>query len=904
MVRQKAEGRKRDAAGRFTSAKAAQGAALTFVPGSSKLTAEAAPVSADTAFMLQAWRGSLNNPDAVLAAINPQDTSHYLLGYGLYEEMLDKDPLVRGLVSQRQRPVLAAPEQLLSASDDELALRIHAFTEAWLAGMAQWNHSRAEALMAVFYGVTFLEIDWQYRDVGMSWTPAKRGNDQPDSVEEEYREALVPVRLWSRRRGRFVYSTANELRLLTGSSITTGEDVPARKFIDFAPNKRYENPYGEALARVLYHWHNFKRHAAEWRTVDIEKYGSPFVAMGYDTTATDADKTSYRRALNTMKRGSGLLVPKELLESMQILNQAHSTSDKSPHEAWCDFCDKQMAIAYVGQTLTTQQGDKGARSLGEVHQAVAADIVQADARALQEPVQRLINWAVELNFGPDSVALAPQYNIETNSTDVELALKRFTEGRKLVSLSKRQVRTDLQLEDPLDEEDAIEPQAALAPFAGMFENHEDTKEQDGEAGKAEGERQEAKGKSRTSDFKLAPIQRAQYSREAHAALRLASAPLALPSRPTENGPRGPVYTRDEELLAASTAGLRELLPDLLQPLFGEGVGAASAELEQIPAIVRDWVLERLKQAGYGPDDAMLLDPALLGWDNLEFPETMKDGFRDRLNDDLSIASLLGREAVKTYADANAQPQANGQRPKAKAAQDNPLVEALFGSNRIIPHRVLSVANRMVRKGLQWEDFYKLDALSRSASFTAWDLLESDVRHIGGALQDALNWGYTCQQFADYLYNRLKPRYVQQGDELHAWHVETIYHTNFAKAYNQAQSDEAWELRDDFPFARFLNPDPQYATCVEMSGKVWRVDSATFRSHNPPLHFNCGSSWALLTDEMLSNSGLSTELSPPDLQPELYSGPGGLGTPARFGAWAPLEERYAHLEQQMKDGGVN
>jgi hypothetical protein len=303
---------------------------------------------------------------------------------------------------------------------------------------------------------------------------------------------------------------------------------------------------------------------------------------------------------------------------------------------------------------------------------------------------------------------------------------------------------------------------------------------------------------------------------------------------------------------------------------------------------------------------------------------MKDGFRDRLNDDLSIASLLGREAVKTYANANAPPQAKGQRGKGKAelrasdfelrtsnfelrtnfAQDNPLVEALFGSNRIIPHRVLSVANRMVRKGLSWEQFYQLDALSRSASFTAWDLLESDVRHIGGALQDALNWGYTCQQFADYLYNRLKPRYVQQGDELHAWHVETIYHTNFAKAYNQAQSDEAWEMRNDFPFARFLNPDPQYATCVEMSGKVWRVDSETFRSHNPPLHFNCGSSWALLTDEMLSNSGLSTELSPPDLQPELYSGPGGLGTPARFGAWAPLEERYAHLEQQMKDGGVN
>jgi hypothetical protein len=59
-----------------------------------------------------------------------------------------------------------------------------------------------------------------------------------------------------------------------------------------------------------------------------------------------------------------------------------------------------MSKAVLGQTLTVDAGERGARSLGEVHLQVREDIVRQDAQALMSLVNgQLIPWIVELNIG-------------------------------------------------------------------------------------------------------------------------------------------------------------------------------------------------------------------------------------------------------------------------------------------------------------------------------------------------------------------------------------------------------------------------------------------------------------------------------------------------------------------------
>lgn len=60
-----------------------------------------------------------------------------------------------------------------------------------------------------------------------------------------------------------------------------------------------------------------------------------------------------------------------------------------------------MSKAVVGQTLTTDAGDKGARSLGEVHKDVKADIRESDACNDAETIRRdLFTPLTRLNCGP------------------------------------------------------------------------------------------------------------------------------------------------------------------------------------------------------------------------------------------------------------------------------------------------------------------------------------------------------------------------------------------------------------------------------------------------------------------------------------------------------------------------
>lgn len=384
--------------------------------------------------------------------------------------------------------------------------------------------------------------------------------------------------------------------------------------------------------------------------------------------------------------------------------------------------------------------------------------------------------------------------------------------------------------------------------------------------------------------------------------------------------------RAEHELARLSAAAEDLLPaDELRQLLSDGVKAASAALDYLPQLLRDSFLEQA-QAALGTeyldreiDDEVL--GLLGGWEReWQADEERKAEFVDRLNDDVTIAGLLGWERVLLAADdegieselpaqaSHRGSRGSGKLPAITAAErlTNPKVELLFGHERIIPTRVLSILNRRVRQSVSYETFYQLDSLARSAAFTAHDLLVGDVRHIGAALQDATRWGYTVQQFSDYLYERLQARYVVQGDSLHAWHVETIFHQNLAHAWNTENMDAVYGLREDFPYLEFQNPSPQYPVCVEMAGKVWRTDDPVWREYIAPLHWGCGSSIVAITATRYEAEGLSAQSSPPREKPEVYQGPRDpktgqrVGKPAPFGAWAPLDERYAALEAQLRE----
>ncbi|GEM_PF-2150370 len=798
------------------------------------------PVGYNPAYFQSDWLDKLPNP-AEEATRKLQTKVGVTTPYDFYLRQYKRDGHLRGVVSQRVGALLRAPVTIQPAGDDEPALYQAALFEAALESMLKWEPTRRALAQGGFFGKAVGEVLWD-------WTTLE--------VDAQTVDAIAPIEIPSLPPKWFVYSPTGDLHLLTRAEPTRGEPVPARKFLDYSPETIWDNLYGEAWGEFASWWSWFKRNGVSWWMVFSEKFASPTPVAERDKDAvlTDAEEAALRKMATSIQQQTALIPPKGIL--MKLL-EAQRYGTVNTYDKLCGFCNMEMSKGIVGQTLTTEQGDTGARAMADVHLGVRGDLVAQDATAFCELINTtLVRWFIDLNV-PEGQRRYPQYVIDTDPPpDAKANLERFAEAQNIgVDLSRKQVRKDGNLETPEDEEDTLtkpEPPAQPSPFELLRP-----------PGKRDAEDSQA------------------------AALRGAVVLQPLSARAGDHLP--------------ATGELRRL--------YDDGVAAVSTLMAPLAEVVRDWFIASFEARGLRGDAPLDFSPADLDWSTIEIDEELKAAVVDRLNDDLTIAQLLGRERFIRRAETVAALSL----PALAATDDdplaNPLVERLYGHERLIPTRVLGVLNRKVRQSLDYEDFYKLDALSRSSAFTAWDLAEGHIRGIGGALQDATNWGYTCQQFADYLYDRLQARYVQQGTELHAYHVETIYHTNLSTAYNQAEADQLWELQDTFDYVRFINPAPQAPPCVERAGRVYRTDSGFLRSSCPPLHFNCRSTIAAIPREMVEREGWTVEESLPVVSPEIYAGPKdprtgeSVGVPAPFGAWAPLPERYAQLEAQRGEGNA-
>lgn len=916
-------------------------------------TAELAPLSTDWETHSLGMFGYLPNPDPV----NEQYTSKhgsYQYELGIYEKMYDSYWHLRSVLQQKWGAVISFPRRLEPADESEKAREIRDIVEGLIERISRFQADLREmGLNADLYGFSVHEAITAY----------KQGWRIPDT--DERRDSVCIERLASRRSGRFVFGLEGELRLLTQRNNREGEEMPERTFVVHRNQTRWDNPYGDGLGKAAYFAFLLVSRTLRYWAQFNERFGAPTVVLFYPDDATSRDRAAYRSLVTGFMQNAGFTVPRKDKDELEIkLLEPQRYGTLNVYRELLDYCNAEMSKLVLGQTMTTEDGSSLSQS--EVHYQVRQDILEDAAAALAETLSdSVVRWLVDWNFSAEEHQdLYPRFVIDSSPpedvvTNQQVLSQALLDGVPLVA-DEYYEKTRLTKPEQYQELEVIEPPEPESsdPFGLDFPA--------AARGRSSGRAGSPLSTQSRRDAELNSDPPSERPRELESKHKVARQPVSVPATAAATA-TAPVLAAGRDIAPCSVAMQRaslelttrqadnpdlaryaerellrlnaeaaELLPaEELRRLFGEGVSAASASLDYLPGLISEHFL-RTATAALGEDAAgQPLDEAavvsLNGWEqDWQADEERTQEFIDRLNDDLTIAGLLGWERMLEFADAeNIDTEIDESADVAAAAGGNyrwdpslrafslnaaaedelinPNVQVLFGHERIIPSRVLSVLNRRVRQSVSYETFYKLDALGRSAAFTAWDLALGDIRHIGGALQDATRWGYTVQQFADYLHERLQARYViQEGEGLHAWHIESIYGHNLADAWNTENMDALYELREDFPYVLFQNPSPQHPVCVEMDGRVWPVDDAVWRSYKPPLHWGCGSTIVAVTQARMEAEGLSAQTAPPVEQPDSYSGPRDpqtgerVGRPAPFGAWAPLEERYAALERQLQE----
>lgn len=216
-----------------------------------------------------------------------------------------------------------------------------------------------------------------------------------DLIDTEDFEELIRIIMMSRIYGR----AGAELNLIDGS--LSVRELPSKHIdlknreiiIDFMSGKSIsyagddaliimgkERDFGIVLSAMQYAI--YKRGGfgdwAQW----IELFGMP-QRIGKYNTYDPQSKALLEKAFKEMGSAPYMVIPKESEIEIRETSQGSGTSFNEFRQA----CNEEILISILGQTLTTISGERGARSLGEVHKEVEESKNKSDMRY----VQRVLN---------------------------------------------------------------------------------------------------------------------------------------------------------------------------------------------------------------------------------------------------------------------------------------------------------------------------------------------------------------------------------------------------------------------------------------------------------------------------------------------------------------------------------
>jgi phage gp29-like protein len=338
------------------------------------------------------WLNRLENPDPTLR------TEAGGKGLKLYDEV-DRDPHAGSVLQTRYLSVAGKEWEILPGDDSENAKKIADFVTTALTGM-NFTQAFQELLQGILYGFFVAEIIWGVR-----------------------KGQWVPVRLIGKHPRRFSFTMYRELRLLTPQNIIEGEPVPDRKFIVFSWGST-DNPYGKGLGQKLWWPVWFKKNGIKFWMVFLDKFGMPTGIGKYPPGTSKEQQQALLDAIDAIQNETGVKIPDTM--SIDLLEAART--GKVTYETLCEYMDKQVSKAVLGQTASTE-GTPGKLGNEEIQEEVRQDILKADADLLCECLNNtLIKWLVDYNF--PNVSEYPELWIRTKE---EGDLRPLAERDKIIA---------------------------------------------------------------------------------------------------------------------------------------------------------------------------------------------------------------------------------------------------------------------------------------------------------------------------------------------------------------------------------------------------------------------------------------------------------------------------------------
>lgn len=406
----------------------------------------------------QRW-GSTLTPLALTAAMRSADVGYMTPLVDLLDEIRETDPHVHTVLSKREWTVAGAeweirPSRAFSGEKESaLGAEVRLFVAAVLEYIPSFSDALSHLMSAVYYGRGLLEAEWVTE--GRWFVPRRLHAVHPRWI---HYDPSWRLRLWTEGDG----ANGGPFGAWPGIDLSA---FPAGQFIAHSPRIRGGFATREGLGRLLAWFAMFKRWVLRDAMGLAEMAGrmariGTYSSGAGGTVATSAeDKAVLEAALQNWSSSRALIHP----EGTKVQFVPPVSGNTIHHPLLATF-NAEMSKAVLGETLTTEAGEKGARSLGEVHAQQGRMVARYDARSLEETVTNgLIAPLVRWNFGP--TAPVPSFALAVDPQESLDALAERIE--KLVGVGLRigqgWTRDQFGIEDPRPDEPLLGVTVAAVP---------------------------------------------------------------------------------------------------------------------------------------------------------------------------------------------------------------------------------------------------------------------------------------------------------------------------------------------------------------------------------------------------------------------------------------------------------
>jgi phage gp29-like protein len=347
-------------------------------------------------------------------------------------------------------------------------------------GQHNFHATIYELLDAVARGISVLEIDWSLEDGKYVPLGTRR-------VPWTCLGFIQPSQALSRSKGSLVSRPASQdphgLRLFPDRDPNSPKQFSSypHKFLVGVYRAKSGHIAETAQLRALAHLWLGRMLGWEWMTAKAELFGIPLRWATYDPSAPQSQIDAIQDMLRNMGEAAWGAFP--VGTDLQILNgnQPGVAGSSEPTERLIAMADRACDLLFLGQTLTSEEGQSGSYALGNVHREVELDLYENYAAYVIDVINnQFIPSIVELNWGEATELPFLEVELDRPAKDTE----RVNRDKLLfvdmgLPVAKQWLYDRHKVPAPGPEEDLFSPAEALAKEGGSEDSLAETQSRGG-----------------------------------------------------------------------------------------------------------------------------------------------------------------------------------------------------------------------------------------------------------------------------------------------------------------------------------------------------------------------------------------------------------------------------------------